>query len=326
MRPRPPSYSRLVVLRRLNASGRGCPRRWGVEVTGSAPSSSTRSTGESHADTRSDRGHRLRTGRPAAWAGRLSSRAVQRTNAGRKHHDHREQQQQGLGARREPCDRLHHVLGCDDQQCRPRLLREHDRMSNGGLLDASGRPTEPLPYPRSVPRSPTAPAEPVQLLECRPRYAQYVNLPLACTDPTPPAPARPTPRDYVDQWERYAHSTAASQLEGNSAATTPSARGARRRDRPASPVGPSTSGSELGSGPVQCTSSNDIESTALNPHDRDELQLRSMRLPSGRARQKDDPARSDLETGRAARRMRLAGQPDCPPFNSTVDCNSVPRQ
>jgi hypothetical protein len=36
------------------------------------------------------------------------------------------------------------------------------------------------------------------------RYSKYNVLPLACTDPAPPKPAYPTPRDYVDQWERFA--------------------------------------------------------------------------------------------------------------------------
>ena len=39
------------------------------------------------------------------------------------------------------------------------------------------------------------------------RYSKYNPLPLACTDPPPPKPAYPTPRDYVDQWERFATGT-----------------------------------------------------------------------------------------------------------------------
>jgi hypothetical protein len=86
------------------------------------------------------------------------------------------------------------------------------------------------------------------------RYSKYNNLPLACTDPAPPKPAYPTPRDFVDQWERFATGNVPKGTWGCTGVNVPAGQGCTGAGQAGTFHIPGT----IGGTSVGCTISNDL--------------------------------------------------------------------
>jgi len=86
------------------------------------------------------------------------------------------------------------------------------------------------------------------------RYSKYNTLPLACTDPAPPRPVYPTPRDYVDQWERFATGNVPKGTWGCTGVNAPAGQGCTG----AGPVGTYRIPGTIAGQSVNCNINNDL--------------------------------------------------------------------
>lgn len=86
------------------------------------------------------------------------------------------------------------------------------------------------------------------------RYAKYNPLPLTCTDPAAPKPPYPTPRDYVDQWERFATGAVPKGTWGCTGVNIPAGQGCTG----AGPAGTYRIPGTIGGTSVDCSIASDL--------------------------------------------------------------------